>query len=208
MYKTLLASTLLVASASPALADNHDHDSERDNGNLEHYLIDTRGAHAFIQFKISHLGFSWLHGRFNDFEGEFHFDPENPENSSVEVTIDTASVDSNHERRDNHLRNEDFLTVEEFPQAHFKSTSFQHVEGENYTMTGDFTLLGHTRSVDIDVKHVGAGEDPWGSYRRGFHGTTEFALADFGIDYDLGEEAEVIYITLDIEGILQDGEEE
>ncbi|MGY6630043.1 MAG: YceI family protein [Wenzhouxiangella sp.] len=204
--KSITLATLVFAAAAtvslPALADNHDHESS--NSTLERYLIDTRGAHAFIQFKISHLGFSWLYGRFNEFEGEFHFDPENPENSSVEVTIQTGSIDSNHERRDNHLRNEDFLTVDEFPEAHFRSTAFRHIEGDRYEMVGDFTLLGHTRELTMDVEHVGAGTDPWGGERRGFTGRTSFALTDFGIDYDLGPEAEVVHIILDVEGIRQD----
>ena len=170
----------------------------------EEYLIDTRGAHAFVQFKISHLGFSWLYGRFNEFEGRFSYDPEDPTNSDVEVTIQTASVDSNHQRRDDHLRNEDFLTVEEFPTAHFRSTAFTPTGDGRYTLTGDFTLLGTTRSIDIDVAQTGAGTDPWGGFRRGFEGTTRFALADFGIDYDLGPEAREIEIILSIEGIRQD----
>lgn len=172
----------------------------------DRYKIDTQGAHAFIQFKIAHLGFSWLWGRFNDFEGEFVFDPENPENSSVEVTIDTASVDSNHQRRDDHLRNEDFLTVEEYPQATFKSTAFRHVEGDNYVLSGDLTLLDTTRSIDIDVTHLNTGPDAWGGYRSGFEGSTKLALADFGIDYDLDEASREVEIILSLEGIRQDSE--
>ena len=199
MIRQLIAAAFLATASTVALAD----DQAEGNGSVEHYLIDTRGAHAFIQFKISHLGFSWLYGRFNDFEGEFTFDPADPANSSVEVTIQTGSVDSNHERRDNHLRNEDFLSVEDFPEAHFRSTSFRHIEGERYHMVGEFTLLGHTRTLEFEVEHVGTGTDPWGGYRRGFTGRTTFALADFGIDYDLGPEAEVIEIILDVEGIRQ-----
>ena len=197
MKTRLMAACCLLALALPLKASEH---------SVEHYDIDTSGAHAFIQFKISHLGFSWLYGRFNEFEGHFTYDPEHPENSSVEVTVQTASVDSNHERRDDHLRNEDFLTVEEYPEAHFRSTAFERVDNSQYRMTGDFTLLGVTRELEFDVEHVGAGEDPWGNYRRGFHGTTRFRLADFGIDYDLGEEAEVVEIILDVEGIRQESE--
>ena len=197
MKTRLITACCLLALALPLQASEN---------STEHYDIDTSGAHAFIQFKISHLGFSWLYGRFNEFEGQFTYDPEHPENSSVEVTVQTASVDSNHERRDDHLRNEDFLTVEEHPEAHFRSTAFERVDNGQYRMTGDFTLLGVTRELEFDVEHVGAGEDPWGNYRRGFHGTTRFRLADFGIDYDLGEEAEVIEIILDVEGIRQESE--
>ncbi|MCW5587439.1 MAG: YceI family protein, partial [Chromatiales bacterium] len=83
------------------------------------YVIDTKGAHAFVQFHIKHLGYSWLTGRFNTFGGKFSYDEANPDAARVEVTIDTASVDSNHAERDKHLRDDDLLDVKQFPQAHF-----------------------------------------------------------------------------------------
>ena len=86
------------------------------------YVIDTEGAHAFIQFRIKHLGYSWLLGRFNEFEGRFSYNEDKPEAASVEVTISTASSDSNHAERDKHLRGTDFLVVERYPQARFVST--------------------------------------------------------------------------------------
>src|SRR5690554_7090332 len=88
------------------------------------YVIDTDGAHAFVQFKISHLGYSWLLGRFNDFEGTFSYDEANPSAAKVDVTIDIASLDSNHAERDKHLRSGDFFDVEKYPQAKFVSTSY------------------------------------------------------------------------------------
>lgn len=200
--KTALCGACILIGLSTAQAqDNH-----ATTETVEHYVIDTPGAHAFIQFKIKHLGFSWLYGRFNEFEGTFSFDPENPSASQVEVTIDTASIDSNHERRDNHLRNDDFLAVETHPEARFVSTSFEHIEGDRYIMTGDLTFMGVTKSLNFDVEQIGAGIDPWGNNRRGFHGTTRFALADFGIDYNLGPEAREVEIILDVEGIRQDPE--
>lgn len=177
--------------------------AEDGDKNVEHYVIDTSGAHAFIQFKIKHLGFSWLYGRFNEFEGTFSYDPNDPSHSHVEVTIQTASIDSNHERRDAHLRGDDFLSVQTHPEARFVSTHFEHIEGNRYAMTGDFTLMGVTKSLTFDVEQIGAGQDPWGNYRRGFHGSTRFALADFGINYNLGPEAREVEIILDVEGIQQ-----
>ncbi|MCC5859597.1 MAG: YceI family protein [Ectothiorhodospiraceae bacterium] len=168
----------------------------------EHYEIDP--AHSFIQFKVSHLGFAWLLGRFNEFEGNFTYDPENAENSQIEVTINTASIDSNHSERDRHLRNEDFLHVSRYPEARFVSTAFQPNGDGTATLEGELTLHGTTLPITIQVSEVGAGEDPWGGYRRGFEGTVELQRADFGIDYDLGEEAEVVELYLSVEGIRQD----
>ena len=204
--KTMIKTTFIAACVLVGLNVAHAQNENADSTTVEQYVIDTSGAHAFIQFKIKHLGFSWLYGRFNDFEGTFSFDPENPSASQVEVVIDTASIDSNHERRDNHLRNEDFLDVETYPEARFVSTGFEHIEGDRYTMTGDFTFMGVTKSLSFDVEQIGAGQDPWGNYRRGFHGTTRFALADFGIDYNLGPDAREVEIILDVEGIRQDPE--
>ena len=207
--KGLLCGAAALILSVPALADEHDENADYGERNgKEHYVIDTEGAHAFIQFKIDHLGFSWLLGRFNDFEGEFIYDTDDPSNSSVDVVIQTTSIDSNHEERDEHLRSDDFLTVEEHPESTFVSTSFTpgDEDGE-YTMVGDFTLNGVTREVEIDVKQIGAGRDPWGNYRRGFEGSTVLTLADFDIDYDLGERAETLEIFLSIEGILKDDEE-
>ena len=168
------------------------------------YVIDTDGAHAFVQFRINHLGFSWLYGRFNDFEGRFSYDAENPENSDVELTIDVASIDSNHAERDRHLRGDDFFHVRRFPTATFVSTGFEDHGDGTATLTGDLTLKDVTREVTIDVEHIGHGEDPWGNYRRGFQGETAITLTDFNIDYELGPDAREAYLELAVEGIRQD----
>ncbi len=167
------------------------------------YVIDTEGAHAFIQFRIKHLGYSWLLGRFNDFQGRFSYDEQNPAASKVEVTIRTASIDSNHAERDKHLRGEDFLDVDRFPEARFVSTAFSENDEATATLSGDLTLHGVTRPVTIEVEHIGHGPDPWGGFRRGFQGSTVLKLADFGIAYDLGPAAREVELFLSVEGIRQ-----
>ena len=167
------------------------------------YEFDREGQHQFIQFRISHLGFSTLYGRFNDFDGSFEYDADNPEDSSVQVTVDTSSVDSNHSERDKHLREEDFLYVSEYPEATFESTSVE-MEGEDTaTVTGDLTLRGVTREIELDMELINHGEDPWGNYRMGFEGTTTLKLENYGIDYDLGPQAEEVTLMLSVEGIRQ-----
>jgi len=167
------------------------------------YLIDTKGAHASINFKIKHLGYSWLTGRFNRFSGRFEYDEKAPSATKVSVEIDTASVDSNHAERDKHLRSKDFLDVEKYPKATFVSTSFQELNGGKALLKGDLTLHGVTRAVEIDVTHIGHGADPWGGYRRGFAGKTHLVLADFGINFKLGPASREVYLELLIEGIRQ-----
>ena len=165
------------------------------------YVIDKKGMHAFIQFKISHLGFSWLWGRFNDFDGEFTYDKQNPAASKISVTINTASIDSNHAERDKHLRGEDFLDVEKYPQAKFVSTSFSMDREGNGELKGDFTLHGVTKPITIAVKHIGEGKDPWGGYRVGFEGTTRIALADYDITKYLGPHSKELDLFFVIEGV-------
>lgn len=168
------------------------------------YVIDTQGAHAFVNFKIKHLGYSWLHGRFNTFEGQFNYDAKNPNASQISVNIDTASLDSNHAERDKHLRGNDFLNVGKYPQASFKSTAIKFDEdGEEATVTGEFTLHGVTKTITFEIDKIGEGKDPWGGYRVGFEGETSLKLADYGIDYDLGPASTHVDIGLFIEGIRQ-----
>lgn len=167
------------------------------------YVIDTKGAHAAINFKIQHLGYSWLTGRFNDFEGKFSYDEATPGASSIVVTIDTASIDSNHTKRDEHLRSDDFLHTEKYPKAEFVSTSIVDKGDGKLEVTGDFTFHGVTKSLTIDAEKIGEGADPWGGYRAGFTGKTSFALKDYGIDYDLGPASQVVDLTLHVEGVKQ-----
>ncbi|WP_067521974.1 YceI family protein [Endozoicomonas ascidiicola] len=165
------------------------------------YNIDTRGAHAFVQFKIKHLGYSWLLGRFNTFDGQFEYDASAPEKSSVFVEIDTASIDSNHAERDKHLKGSDFLNVSKFPKSTFKSTGFEATGESGGIISGQFTLHGVTKDISFPVSVIGEGSDPWGGYRAGFAGTTTLKLADYGIDYNLGPASTHVDIELHIEGV-------
>ena len=167
------------------------------------YIMDTKKAHSSITFKISHLGFSWMPGRFNRFDGRFSYDEKDPSAAQVVVTIDPASVDTNHAERDKHLRSEDFLHVDRFPEAKFVSTGFQEQSGGKALLKGDLTLHGVTRPITIDVEHTGHGADPWGGYRRGFYGTTSLRLKDYGITFDLGPASETMELFLSVEGIRQ-----
>ncbi len=169
----------------------------------ERYMIDTQGQHAFIEFRIQHLGYSWLYGRFDKFSGEFTLDRDSLANSSVAVEIETASVDTNHAERDKHLRSADFLNVSEFPKASFESTAVKSTGDASGVISGNLTLNGVTQPVEIEVEEIGHGPDPWGGYRAGFLGTTTLTLADFDIDYDLGPASRTVELTLSIEGIRQ-----
>jgi len=183
---------IAITSASlmslPALADN--------------YTIDAKGAHASINFSVKHLGFSVLTGRFDTFSGDFTYDPANLAASTVNVTIDTGSVDTNHAERDKHLRTAEFLNVEKNPKATFVSKKVVvNSDKTSFDLIGDFTLNGVTKSITIAAKKVGEGKDPWGGYRAGFEGTTEIFLKDFKIDSKFIPETESIKLALFVEGV-------
>lgn len=167
------------------------------------YVIDKQGQHAFVNFKISHLGYSWLWGTFKDFDGTFSFDAAKPEASKVSVTLKTASLDSNHAERDKHLRGEDFLNVAKHPMATFESTSVKSTGEGTADITGNLTLNGVTKPVVIAAKFLGEGDDPWGGYRAGFEGSTTLKLKDFDIKMDLGPASQTVDLIISVEGVRQ-----
>lgn len=171
----------------------------------EHYVIDTKGMHAFITFKIKHLGYSWLEGRFDRFSGDFDFDDANPANNKVKVDIDVSSVDTNHAERDKHLRSARFFDTDKFPKASFVSTGWEDKGNGKAILKGKFTLRGVTKNIAIDVSQVGTGKDPWGGYRRGFEGTTMLHLSDYKMKegHILGPVAENVQLWLSVEGVRQ-----
>lgn len=166
------------------------------------YKIDKQGQHAFVQFRIQHLGYSWLYGTFKDFDGSFTFDEADPSKDKVNVTLNTNSVDTNHAERDKHLRSADFLNVAKFPQATFVSTGVKK-DGDELEITGNLTLNGVTKPVTLEAKKLGEGKDPWGGYRAGFEAETKIALKDFNITTDLGPASQEVELTISVEGVRQ-----
>ncbi|AGH81731.1 hypothetical protein PCNPT3_08965 [Psychromonas sp. CNPT3] len=165
------------------------------------YKIDSKGAHASINFKISHLGFSFITGRFNTFSGTFNYDKNKIENASIKVKIDTSSINSNHAERDKHIRSSDFINVKKFNQATFESTNIKKEKDGMLSITGNFTLHGVTKEIRLDGQFIGEGKDPWGGYRAGFTASTRLYLKDFNIKV-LGN-SNYVDIDLNIEGIRQ-----
>lgn len=184
----LLGLTLLLGSAVVAAAD---------------YAFDTHGAHAFVQFRVKHLGYSWLYGRFNSFDGEFSYDPEKPEMSKVSAEVDMTSLDSNHAERDKHLRSKDYLNVDKYKTAKFVSSKYE-VTGKNTgKLTGTLTMFGMSKPITIDIEHIGGGPDPWGGNRQGFEGRAVITPADFGLDMakKLGPASAMVELFLTVEGV-------
>ena len=164
------------------------------------YKIDP--GHTNVMFSVSHLGFSNLVGRFNKMEGDISLNPKG--NSKVTVNIKTASVDSNHDKRDTHLRGPDFFNVKQYPVMKFVSDKVSYnAKGEPVEVSGKLSLHGKTKSVTLAVTPIGAGKDPWGGYRIGYDATTTIKRSDFGMNYMQGGIGDDIQITLNIEAIKQ-----
>ncbi|MEQ5432658.1 MULTISPECIES: YceI family protein [Providencia] len=166
----------------------------------ETYQFDKQGQHAFIEFRIQHLGYSWVYGSFKDFDGTFTYDAKDPSKDKVEVTIKTGSIDTNHAERDKHLRSGDFLNAAKFPEAKFVSTEVKK-DGEAYKITGDFTLNGVTKPITLDAKLMGEGKDPWGGYRAGFEAQGNIKLKEFNIKSDLGPKSQEAQLLISVEGV-------
>ena len=151
------------------------------------YAIDK--AHSEAEFQVRHL-VTKVRGRFSQFEGAIRFDEEQPANSSVTITIPTASIDTDVADRDAHLRSEDFFFVEKYPQITFISTTITPAGSpDTYAVTGDLSIRGVTRRITLPVTYLGKAKDPWGNEKLGFE--TEIAInrKDFGLTWNAALEA-------------------
>jgi polyisoprenoid-binding protein YceI len=143
-------------------------------------------SHTTVGFVARHLGVAKTRGRFSEVSGAAVIG-ERPENSSVEVSIATASVDSRDEKRDEHLRSADFFDVAQFPAITFRSTGIR-ADGDGWKLDGDLTIKGVTRPVVLDVEFDGASPDPWGGVRAGFTATTQVDREDWGLTWNVALE--------------------
>jgi polyisoprenoid-binding protein YceI len=174
----------------------------------EVYSVDA--AHANVGFEVRHF-MSQVPGRFNDFQGTIEINRDNPEASSVQFTIQTASVDTRNEKRDDHLRSPDFFDVDAHPTITFKSTSIKKVDADTYHVTGDFTLRGVTKSITLPVDVLGEMTDPWGNQRIGFETSTTLNRKDYGVSWNqvldqggllLGDE---VKISINLQAVSEGG---
>jgi polyisoprenoid-binding protein YceI len=162
------------------------------------YELDT--MHAGVNFKISHLGLSWIYGRFNDFSGSFTLDAD-PTKCSFNLDIKSTSVDTNNKKRDDHLRSPDFFNVKQYPSITFKSTAVKAVK-DGYEVKGDLTLHGETKAVTFQLLGGRKAEFPKGVQRTGY--TTELTIkrSDFGIGKKFGAAlGEDVHISISFEGV-------
>jgi polyisoprenoid-binding protein YceI len=145
-------------------------------------------SHTTVGFTVRHLMVSKVRGSFTSYDGAITVGP-SPEESSVEVTIDAASIDTRDAQRDAHLRSADFLDVENFPTLHFASNLVRQTGSDTGIVTGALTVRGVTRQVDLEVEFLGVITDPWGGQRVGISATGEIDREEFGLTWNLALEA-------------------
>jgi polyisoprenoid-binding protein YceI len=145
-------------------------------------------SHSGIHFSIRHLVIAKVRGKFTKFGGTIELDEADMTNSKVNVEIETASIDTAEEKRDGHLKSPDFFEVEKFPKATFVSKSIKK-NGDDYAVTGAFTLHGVTHDVTLQATFEGKGKDPWGGERVAFGAKTSLNREDFGLKWNQALEA-------------------
>jgi polyisoprenoid-binding protein YceI len=140
-------------------------------------------SHSQVGFVVRHLVVAKVRGAFNAFDGRIVV-AEDPADSSVEVTIDTNSIDTRDEQRDGHLRNADFFDVENYPTITYKSTRVTHQKSNRWLVDGDLTIKGVTRSVPLEVELEGLAKDPWGNSRAVFSASAQIDRDAFGLNWN------------------------
>ena len=159
--------------------------------------------HTQVEFSAKHLGMMTVRGHFAEVSATGDLDPEHPERSTVEATINTASIRTHNEQRDNDLRSSNFLEIEKFPTMTFKSTKIEHVGGDRYRVTGDLTIKGTTRPVTLNAVRYGEFNDPRMGHRIGYAAETQINRRDFGMRFDAMLDGKFVVsneIQINIEG--------
>ena len=152
-------------------------------------------AHTRIGFVARHAMVTKVRGAFNEFEGTATLDGANPAASHVEVTINAASIDTRNAQRDEHLRSNDFLAMQEHPKITFSSTGVRQVDDTTFEVTGDLTIKGVTNPVTIPFTFEGAAKDPFGNQRAGFEGSVTINRKDYGVTWNAALEGGGVLVS-------------
>jgi polyisoprenoid-binding protein YceI len=155
------------------------------------WVIDA--SHSEIQFKVKHLVITTVTGSFNEFSGTVE-SGDTFENAKISFEANTASISTNSEQRDGHLKNGDFFDVEKFPKLSFKATRFSK-KGDNFELVGDLTIKDVTNSVTLAVEYGGTAKDPWGNTKAGFEITGKINRKDFGLTWNAPIEAGGVLVS-------------
>lgn len=182
--------------ALPALDSTEQEVNAQEEETVSRFQVDP--VHSSVLFKVKHVDVGHYFGRFLEFDGTLELDEDNPSNSSIDLTVETASVETDNSDRNDHLRSPDFFNVEQFPVITFESTSVEEVESGVYEVTGEFTLHGTTEEITVEVEKTGQGQGPDGNNRVGFETRFQINRSDYGMDNLMGavnDEVQLIIAT-------------
>jgi polyisoprenoid-binding protein YceI len=166
-------------------------------------------AHSHIQFSARHMMITTVRGRFENFSGTVDFDEDNPENSTVHIEIDAASINTREEQRDNHLRSADFLHADRYPVLTFTSKRIELIDEDTARVTGDLTIRDVTREITLRVDYQGQARSPWGTTSAGFSASAKINRKDFNLTWNQALETggvlvgEEIKIDIELEIVKQ-----
>ncbi|MFJ5123308.1 YceI family protein [Kitasatospora sp. NPDC088548] len=169
------------------------------------WAIDT--THSEVGFSVRHAMVTNVKGRFTEYDGKLHLDGTTPGNSTAELVIKVASIDTNQTQRDEHLRTGDFFAAETHPEIRFRSTSAERLRGDSYRLTGELTIKGTTRPIVLDLDYTGSATDAYGAERVGFEGTAVLDRTDWGLTYNAALETggvligEKVKLSFDISAV-------
>lgn len=141
-------------------------------------------AHTHVEFAIRHMMITTVKGRFGAITGSVVLDDTQPSKSSVDVTIDIASIDTREPQRDGHLRSGDFFDAETYPTMTFRSTRIDRASADQFKVAGDLTIRNASRPIILQVTAEGRGKDPWGGERAGFSASATIKRSDFGLTWN------------------------
>ena len=141
-------------------------------------------AHTNVEFGVRHLMISTVKGRFGDISGTVTLDPHDESAAAVDITVQTASIDTRQEQRDAHLRSPDFFDAQNWPVISFHGTSVEGDTDSEFQLTGDLTIRDVTREITLDVTKEGQGSDPWGNVRAAYSAKGKIDRRDFGLTYN------------------------
>jgi polyisoprenoid-binding protein YceI len=159
-------------------------------------------SHTEIRFAVTHMVISEVSGSFSDYDGSLTFDGEDLTKAQVRFSANTESVNTGNEKRDGHLRSDDFFNSEEFPQLSFEGSSFEKVDEKNYKLTGELTIRDVTKTIELDVKYSGVIQDPWGNNRAGFKIRGEINRMEYGLKWNSMMEAGGLVVSEEVELLL------
>ncbi len=155
-------------------------------------------SHSKIGFSVTHLVITDVEGNFKEFEGSITTSGDDFENAKIEFSANVASINTDNEKRDEHLRSDDFFNAEKFPQLTFKSKSFSKVDDKNYKLVGDLTIRDVTKEVELNVVYNGTVEDPWGNTKSGFSLEGEINRFDYNLKWNKTIEAGGLVVGEDV----------